>query len=127
MLFDHDWHIRNIGETKNLKVGYTFNSELIKDPKFAISEFHRRGIRVGLVLNPTGGIYPHEMYYPQASQYLGVTDQSVIPFDPLNPKHIDVLFKIEFGFSLSRNDLNKLANEYNKIKDDKNNEFVKQL
>ncbi len=40
---------------------------------------------------------------------------------------IDVLFKIEFGFSLSRNDLNKLANEYNKIKDDKNNEFVKQL
>ena len=40
---------------------------------------------------------------------------------------IDVLFKIEFGFSLSRNDLNKLANAYNKIKDDKNNEFVKQL
>jgi hypothetical protein len=40
---------------------------------------------------------------------------------------INVLFKIEFGFSLSRNDLNKLANEYNKIKDDKNNEFVKQL
>ena len=40
---------------------------------------------------------------------------------------IDVLFKIEFGFSLSRNDLNKLANEYNKVKDDKNNEFVKQL
>ena len=40
---------------------------------------------------------------------------------------IDVLFKIVFGFSLSRNDWNKLANEYNKVKDDKNNEFVKQL
>jgi hypothetical protein len=40
---------------------------------------------------------------------------------------IDVLFKIAFGFSLSRKDLNKLANEYNKVKDDKNNEFVKQL
>ena len=40
---------------------------------------------------------------------------------------IDVLLKIVFGFSLSRNDWNKLANEYNKIKDDKNNEFVKQL
>ena len=40
---------------------------------------------------------------------------------------IDVLLKIVFGFSLSRNDWNKLANEYNKVKDDKNNEFVKQL
>ena len=40
---------------------------------------------------------------------------------------IDVLFKIVFGFSLSRNDWNKLTNEYNKVKDDKNNEFVKQL
>ena len=40
---------------------------------------------------------------------------------------IDVLFKIAFGFSFSRKDLNKLANEYNKVKDDKNNEFVKQL
>jgi hypothetical protein len=40
---------------------------------------------------------------------------------------IDVLFKIAFGFSFSRKDLNKLANECNKVKDDKNNEFVKQL
>ena len=94
MLFDHDWHIRNTGPDKKIRVGYTFNSELIRDPKSMISEFHRRGIRVGLVVNPTGGIYPHEMYYPQASQYLGVTDNSVIPFDPLNPKHIDVLFKM---------------------------------
>ena len=94
MLFDHDWHIRNTETEKKLKVGYTFNTELIRDPKAMISEFHRRGIRVGVVVNPTGGIYPHETYYPQASQYLGVTDNSVIPFDPLNPKHIDVLFKM---------------------------------
>ena len=94
MLFDHDWHIRNTETEKKLKVGYTFNTELIQDPKAMISEFHRRGIRVGVVVNPTGGIYPHEMYYPQASQYLGVTDNSIITFDPLNPKHIDVLFKM---------------------------------
>ena len=40
---------------------------------------------------------------------------------------IEVLFKIAFGFSLSRKDINKLAEEYNKVKDDKNNEFVKQI
>lgn len=40
---------------------------------------------------------------------------------------IEVLFKIAFGFSLSRKDINKLAEEYNKVKDDKNNEFIKQI
>ena len=94
MVFDHDWHIRNINGIKNLKAGYTFNNELFKDPKSMINEFHKRGIRVGLVVNPLGGIYPHEQYYPQASEYLQVTDGSIIGFDPLNPKHIDVMFKM---------------------------------
>ena len=94
MLFDHDWHIRNSEFGERLKVGYTFNTDYFKDPKSMIGEFHRRGIRVGLIVNPTGGFYPHEMYYQQASQYLGVSDGSVIKFDPLNPKHIDVLFKM---------------------------------
>lgn len=94
MLFDHDWHIRNTESYKGLKVGYTFNKELIKDPKIMINEFHKRGIRVGLVVNPTEGIYPHEENYKQASEYLGVTTPSVIQFDPLNPKLLDVLFKV---------------------------------
>jgi len=40
---------------------------------------------------------------------------------------IENLFKIAFGFSLSRKDLDKLGIEYDKIKNDENNEFVKQL
>ena len=59
-----------------------------------IDEFHKRGVRVGLVVNPTNGIYPHEQYYKQAAEYLQVTDGSMINFDPLNPKHIDVMFKM---------------------------------
>ena len=94
MLFDHDWHLRNVGNYKGLKTGYTFNTDFFKDPKQMINEFHRRGIRVGLVVNPTGGIYPHEAYYNQASEYLQISDGSVINFDPLNPKHIDVMFKM---------------------------------
>ena len=94
MAFDHDWHIRNLGDFKDLKAGYTFNSFMFSDPKNMINEFHRRGIRVGLVIDPTEGIYPHEQYYAQASEYLQITDGSIIPFDPLNPKHIDVMFKM---------------------------------
>ena len=40
---------------------------------------------------------------------------------------IENLFKIAFGFSLSRKDLDKLGKEYDKIKDNQNDEFVKQL
>ena len=94
MLMDHDWHIRNVGTDKKLKVGYTFNNELIKNPAGVIEEFHNKGIQFGLVINPTDGFYPHEQYYPQAAQYLGVNNGKVIPFDPLNPKHIDVMFKM---------------------------------
>ena len=40
---------------------------------------------------------------------------------------IEKMFKIAFGFSISRNLINQLGNEYEKIKDDSKNEFVKQL
>ena len=58
-----------------------------------IEKFHKRGIRVGLCINPEGGFYPHEQFYKQASEFLGVGDNKIILFDPLNPKILDVWFK----------------------------------
>lgn len=94
MLLDHDWHYRNVGEYKALKTGYTFNTTLFKEPKQMIQEFHKRGIRVGLCVDATKGFYPHEAFYKQASEYLGIADSKIILFDPLNPKLLDVMFKI---------------------------------
>lgn len=94
MLFDHDWHIREYGDQKGIKSGFTFNANLFKDPKSMINDFHRRGIRVGLCVNPTNGIYPFEQYYKQASEYLNIKNPTVVQFDPLNPKLLDVLFKM---------------------------------
>lgn len=94
VVFDHDWHLREWGDQKSLKTGYTFNTKLFKDPKRMIDEFHSRGVRVGLVVNPTNGIYPMEQYYKQAIEFLKATPNSVIQFDPLNPKHLDLLFKV---------------------------------
>jgi len=94
MVFDHDWHYRNVGQYKDLKTGFSFNTSLIKDPKAMIDEFHKRGIKVGLCINPTDGIYPHELYYKQACEYLGITDSKIIDFDPLNPKLLDIMFKV---------------------------------
>ena len=33
MLFDHDWHYRNVGDYSGLKVGYTFNTNLFVIPR----------------------------------------------------------------------------------------------
>ena len=93
-LFDNDWHYRNVGGHESLKCGYTFNQTLFKDPKALIDKFHDKGIRVGLTINPMGGIFPHERFYKQAAEYLGVSDNQIILFDPTNPKLMDVLFKV---------------------------------
>ena len=119
MLFDHDWHIRNTKDVKGLKTGFTFNTELFKEPQKMIGEFHRRGIRVGLCVNPMEGIYPHEQYYAQAREFMQVGQNTIIQFDPLNPKLLDVLFKmflhplealgVDFFWNdYAGNDINKL-------------------
>ncbi len=94
ILLDHDWHYRNIGDFKDLKVGYTFNPVLFNKPQETINKLHSKGIRVGLIVDPIKGFYPHEAYYKPASEYLEILDSKVILFDPLNPKLLDVLFKI---------------------------------
>ena len=93
-LFDHDWHIRNVDKYKDLKTGFTFNQQLFPNPDHTIEELHKRGIRVGLCINPTNGIYPHEANYKKVSEALGVSGSKIILFDPLNPKLLDVMFKL---------------------------------
>jgi hypothetical protein len=40
---------------------------------------------------------------------------------------IDELFKIAFGFSISKKEIENYEKEYDKNKDNKNNEFILQL
>ena len=94
MLFDNDWHYRNIGRNEELKTGFTFNENLFPDPKSMIKKFHDRGIRVGLCINPTEGFYPHEIMYKELYKLLELTDPKIVRFDPLNPRIMDILFKV---------------------------------
>ena len=94
MLFDHDWHYRDVGNLRGLKTGYTFNANVIKKPENMFEKFHKRGIRVGLVIDPTEGIYNHEQFYPQAKEILGLSENTLIKFDPLNPRLLDVVLKM---------------------------------
>jgi len=64
-------------------------------------------------------------------EFLGAKDGLVSIMNTCNNclEHVDVenLFKVAFGFSLSRKHIDKFGNEYDKVKNDKKNEFVKQL
>ena len=93
-LLDSDWHYRDVGSYKRLHTGFTFNKELFPSPLDMSHYLHEHNIRFGLKINPEEGIYPHEAYYQQACSYLGVTDNKIIVFDPLNPKLLDVYFKL---------------------------------
>lgn len=93
-LLDKDWHYRNVGELKDLKTGFTFNQDLFPNPGETIYKLHEKNIRVGLRVDPSSGIYPHEAFYQKACEYLGVANDKIILFDPLNPKLMDVYFKL---------------------------------
>ena len=120
MVFDHDWHIRELGDQKNIKAGYTFNNQYITNPKDMIDLLHSKGIRVGLVVNPSAGFYPYEMFYKNAAEALNISDSSIIAFDPLNPKLLDVLFKFfihpleQFGVDFFWNDA-RYENDINRL------------
>ena len=94
LVLNKDWHIRQHEKKKDLNTGFTFNKDYFKAPYEMIEHLHSKGIRVGLNIDPTEGIYPIDEYYNKARQYLSVNDAGVIPFNALDPKFIDVYLKL---------------------------------
>ena len=90
LLLDSEWHITN----NKYLTGYTFNKDLIPNPNLFIDNMHKKGVRVGLNINPIEGIHPHEEMYSKALEYLKTVPSKTIPFAPFNPQFIDILFKV---------------------------------
>ena len=95
LLLDKDWHIRNYGEYKDIVSNFKFNTELIKDPTALVKMLHDKGIRIGLEVNPKDGIYPFDERYEQIKKFIGTEETGIIKIDPLNPKMLDVILKLE--------------------------------
>lgn len=116
-MLDKDWHVRT---ENNYEEGFTFNKELIPDPKKLTNDLHMKGIRVGIQINPDKGIYPHEEKYEEIKTFLGLQENTLIEIDPLNPKLLDALINhllvpleeqgVDFFWNDSKNtsDLHKL-------------------
>ncbi|MDD4035727.1 MAG: glycoside hydrolase family 31 protein [Bacilli bacterium] len=94
LMLDKDWHIRNTDDKKDLETGYSWNKQLFPAPYDTINFLHGKHIRVGIHVNPKDGIHPHEEMYSKAATYLENQEQKTIQFDPLNPRFLDVYFKL---------------------------------
>lgn len=94
LLMDKDWHVRNVDKLTNLVSGFNFNKQLVSSPYEFINEMHSLGVHFGLSVNPVEGIHAHEEAYAKAATYLELSSNKTIPFAPLNPRFLDVYFKL---------------------------------
>lgn len=93
LLLDKGWHLYKY-DNQEMKSGFTFNKELINDPKGMIDYVHSKNIHIGLKIDPSDGIYPYDENYPEIAKAFGVVDNKIIVFDPLNPIFLDSLYQI---------------------------------
>ena len=94
VVLDKDWHKRLKIKDKHLRTGFTFNEQYFKNPKAMIDYLHAKNIRLGLSVDPTSGIYNIDTYYNEALKYIQADKDGKIPFNVLDPKFVDVYFKL---------------------------------
>ena len=94
VLSESDWHKNAYEKKQNILSGFTFDPEKFPNPAMLTQYLHSKGIRLGVSVNPTQGFYPYEQYYEMASQYLKKDQNGILPFHALDPRCIDVYFKL---------------------------------
>lgn len=82
-VLDMDWHVTKVPEGYSGWTGYTWNRELIPDPKELLSQLHQRGKHVTLNLHPADGVQPFEEGYRRMAETMGLSpdENKTIPFD----------------------------------------------
>lgn len=81
LLLGEFWHLKDKNNLNLYRTGFTFNRNLFSDPSFFLNYMHERGVRVGIHLDPTEGIMPHEDSYDVIGRNLGLNDRYTIPFN----------------------------------------------
>lgn len=94
LLLSEFWHLKDTKNYNKFKTGYTFDTGLFPNPDEFLKYMHERGVRVGLNIDPTEGIHPHEAKYLDAINALGLSEKKVIPFNVFDPKFVKVYFEM---------------------------------
>jgi len=99
LVMDMDWHTQSdarsgFGHARNLGwTGYTWNKELIPDPKALLDDLKKDRIFVTLNDHPCDGMREHEENYPLFMQLLPVGTQTNPEFSAGDQRYMDAFFK----------------------------------
>ena len=97
LVMDMGWHTNDAttgtGHNGHLNWnGYTWNRELIPDPKALIDAIHAKNITVSLNDHPHDGIRQHEEIYPEFIKAMGVKDGDLPLFDLGDRNYMEKFF-----------------------------------
>lgn len=90
LLLNNHWHKQG----NKTDSGFSWNRDYFKSPEGMINYLHKQGIRIGLSIDPTDGIYNYEDNYENLTQYLTPDSNGIIPFNTYDPKFLDAYLKI---------------------------------
>lgn len=93
LLLSEFWHLKDVKDYSKYKTGFSFDTGLFPKPSMFTTYMHERGVRVGLNINPTEGIMPHETNYVEAANALGYTEKKTIPFNIMDKNFLSVYFE----------------------------------
>lgn len=94
LLLGEDWHIRNVGELKNLVTGFSFNKEHYSNPSELIKNIHDKDIFLGLKIDPSQGIMNHEEHYLDFLKTAGLENNGkTIAFNVYDTNFLNAYFQ----------------------------------
>ena len=81
LLLGDNWHLKDKNNLERFNSGFTFNSELFRKPAEFVNYMHERGVKVGVSIDPSEGIHPHEPRFELVAKSIEVSDKQLIPFN----------------------------------------------
>ncbi|KAK8131963.1 hypothetical protein PG999_000136 [Apiospora kogelbergensis] len=94
---DMDWHwVKEDHVPHTGWTGYTWNTNLFRDPAGFAHDLHERGLKMTLNDHPHAGIARHEEVYTEVAKVLGhdTTHGDPIQFDPTSPEFMHAFFNV---------------------------------
>ncbi len=113
ILLNENWHIKDKNNPNRFKTGYTFNTNLFPDPNYLAKYLHQNGIKLGLEIDPSEGIMPHEDDYETIAKKMNLMERSTIPFNIYDRAILENYFKVLLK-NLRKKGVDFFAIEYQK-------------
>ena len=86
------WHKTKDEKGNAINTAFTFDDELIPNPKDLMERLHRENIFAGVNINTKDGINPRESKYLEIAKELNLTKNEIIPINVYNDKLVKLYF-----------------------------------